>query len=161
MKRVQTMEQRFWKKVDKTDSCWQWTGSTNGKYGKIRCEDQGPLLYAHRYSYLLHYGDYDQSMQVCHHCDNPLCVRPDHLFLGTHADNMADRQAKGRQSRGSDRPAAKLSEHDVSMIKWALDAGVRGNKLAELFGVTPALISYIKVGKGWSHVPAMEYQPCH
>ncbi len=98
MKRVQTMEQRFWKKVDKTDSCWQWTGSTNGKYGKIRCEDQGPLLYAHRYSYLLHYGDYDQSMQVCHHCDNPLCVRPDHLFLGTRSDNMQDAVSKGRHS---------------------------------------------------------------
>lgn len=98
MKRVQTMEQRFWKKVTKTEECWLWTGSTNGKYGKIRYEDQGPLIYAHRYSYLLHYGPYDMSQEVCHRCDNPVCVRPDHLFLGTHSANMRDASKKGRNA---------------------------------------------------------------
>lgn len=135
--------------------CQEWQGSyfTNG-YGKTPDNKR-----AHRVVYANARGPVPEGMCVCHRCDNPACVNVDHLFLGTNAENMADRQAKGRQSKGSHRPAAKLSEHDVSIIKWCLDAGVKGAKLAKLYNVTPALISYINTGKGWKHVAAMEYKP--
>ena len=135
--------------------CQEWQGSyfTHG-YGRTPDGRR-----AHRVAYANARGPIPEGMSVCHRCDNRRCVNVDHLFLGTNAENVADRQAKGRQSKGSHRPASKLSEHDVSVIKWCLGAGVEGAKLAKLYGVTRALISYIKTGKGWNHVPAMEYRP--
>lgn len=88
--------ERFWAKVRKTDDCWLWTASADGKgYGKMLVD--GKLQQAHRLSWLIHTGESPGDWHVCHKCDNPPCVRPDHLFLGTAVDNMRDMHAKGRR----------------------------------------------------------------
>lgn len=91
-------ESRFWVKVDKTNACWYWTGAKNNRgYGNVRIASK--YLLAHRVSYAIAYGIPD-DMNVLHKCDNPACVRPNHLFLGTHQDNMDDMVAKGRAKAG-------------------------------------------------------------
>lgn len=88
---------RFWKKVKKTDGCWLWMGSKpGGKYGGI--SHNGKQQMAHRVSWELHNGKIPDGMACCHHCDNPPCVRVDHLFLGTRKDNQQDSVKKGRHS---------------------------------------------------------------
>lgn len=93
------MVERFWERVQKDDGCWEWTGATSaagyGVFGK-----NTKLWFAHRFSYELSNGPIPDGMFVCHQCDNPRCVRPDHLFLGSHKDNMKDMCLKGRQSKG-------------------------------------------------------------
>lgn len=87
-------EIRFWKYVKKTKNCWIWIGAKqNGKW-KYGIFDKDK---AHRFSWKIHYGKIEKGMFICHKCDNPPCIRPDHLFKGTPADNMADKVAKGRQ----------------------------------------------------------------
>lgn len=100
--RLMPLTQRFWRKVERSDGCWLWTGVRTGRgYGRIQ---QGGLekrkaLLVHRLSWELHFGAIPAGLVVCHKCDVPLCVRPDHLFLGTQRDNIADCIAKGRSVR--------------------------------------------------------------
>lgn len=92
--------ERFWRSVDKTDAdgCWLWR-CVSGKYGQFTVN--GRNIGAHRASWAMHFGPIPDGVFVCHRCDNPRCVRPDHLFLGTHGDNMADMVAKGRAAIGA------------------------------------------------------------
>lgn len=90
---------RFWGKVRKTDTCWIWTGARTSKKGKSRYGNisfQGKRWLAHRFSWMIHNGKINKNMCVLHHCDNPPCINPDHLFLGTIADNNHDAIKKGR-----------------------------------------------------------------
>jgi hypothetical protein len=87
---------RFWAKVEKSDGCWTFAPARPNDYGSFY-RYRGAKVKAHRYSWELHFGPIPDGLDVCHHCDNPPCVRPDHLFLGTHQDNMRDLQQKGRK----------------------------------------------------------------
>ena len=88
------LEIRFWEKIDKNGKCWEWLGWKVKGYGRIKVNNIKTL--AHRVSWNLHYGDIPKGLYVLHKCDNPPCVNPKHLWLGTQLDNMRDRDKKGR-----------------------------------------------------------------
>lgn len=150
-----TLEQRFWRYVNKTDTCWLWTGATrNFGYGVINTGGKhGKAEGAHRVSWMIHYGEIPADLCVCHHCDNPLCVNPEHLFLGTRADNNRDMQRKGRASggaQGEKHNQAKLTDNDIITIRslFAQDS-LSMPELAQRYNVTLASISNIIHGKIW------------
>jgi len=158
---VTTLEERFWSKVRKTDAaegCWEWSASkTKLGYGQFRVGGRkGEMLKAHRVSYDLYCGEIG-DLCVLHRCDNRACVRPDHLFLGTQLDNIADREAKGRGGqqlrRGEGNGRAKLTSEQVLHIRdrYAV-GGVSMGKMAGEFGVSKALISDILRRKTWVHL---------
>ncbi len=111
------VEERFWSYVDKTDGCWLWTGAKyRDGYGAFKAT-ASRLVRAHRYMYELAIGHIPDGLLVCHTCDIRHCVNPEHFFLGTTTDNVADCIAKGRNIFGTRHPFAKLSEHDVVLIR--------------------------------------------
>lgn len=113
--RPRDLSERFWEKVEKTEGCWLWTASTRNGYGQIALGGRGnPVLYAHRVSYEMHHGPIPDGLVVMHTCDVRSCVRPDHLTVGTQAENLADMVAKGRSYRG---PKPWASE--ANRRRWA------------------------------------------
>lgn len=147
-------EERFWAKVKKTDDCWLWRGNIHRIYGYGRmCRDYKDYR-AHRLAWELTYGPIPLGMSVCHKCDVRHCVRPDHLFLGTEADNSADKVAKGRQSRGAHRPLAVLNETSVREIRARYAAGgITQDALAREYGVTQSTIGEAIRRETWRFVP--------
>ncbi len=101
---------------------------------------------AHRISWKLHRGEIAEGLNVCHKCDTPACVNPDHLFLGGQRDNLRDAARKGRTSRGSKRPLSKLTENDVIAIRMDNRIGI---EIAKQYGVGPSCIYAIKSMKTW------------
>jgi len=147
---IQTPAQRFWAKVEKGDSCWMWRGNThpvNG-YGSYGVDGTRTAL-AHRYSYELAHGPIPKGLHVCHHCDVRDCVNPAHLFLGTAADNQADKVAKGRQLKGSDAGMAVLTDADVLAIRASSDIQ---RVIAARYGISRPNVSLIRSRKTWSHL---------
>lgn len=152
------IEDRFWEKVEKGKSgeCWNWIGAlSKGGYGNLGLGTTG-TIYAHRFSYELAVGVIAKGMFVCHSCDNRKCVNPKHLWLGTAADNAADRNGKGRSRGGvplgEKHHCAKLNGTKVANIKARLANGEKQNGVAALFGVTPQTVFKIKQGKTWKYV---------
>lgn len=136
---------RFWEKVRKTPGCWLWTGAIfkAGGYGKIAlgAANDGTDR-AHRVSYRLHFGEIPSGSLVCHTCDIPSCVRPDHLFLGTSLENSRDMVRKGRQRSGN----TKLTIHEVREIRRLSDPKrFTQTALASIFGVDRRTISDIVI----------------
>ena len=151
------MMNRFWSKVEKTDGCWVWTGHLNRKgYGTFAFSSGNPVL-AHRLAYELEIGEIPKELCVCHKCDNPSCVRPDHLFLGTIAENNADMHAKGRASGGSNPgekcPLAKLTSDQVLEIRSRFNYRGGGKAAATAFGITVGTAHLILRRKTWKHLP--------
>lgn len=158
--RTKTTDERFWEKVDirSSNECWNWKASRNYKgYGNFytslgNSKDQHHS--AHRFSWELHNGEIPDGLFVCHKCDNPSCVNPNHLFLGTNQNNMQDMSLKGRTGtkKGEQHFNSKLTASDIQNIFKLKDSGMLGKDISKMYGVTPANISYILKGKGWKHV---------
>ena len=131
--------------------CWLWVGSRSpGGYGRFNID--GRLHNANRVAWELWRGPISEGMCVCHKCDTPACVNPDHLFLGTHAENQRDKANKGRSAdvRGSKHPLAKIVEADV--VKIRADGRLHRQIAAE-YGVSEPAVYKIKRGLTWGHVP--------
>lgn len=149
------MAARFWSKVDRSggpDACWLWIGSRNWQGRGLFWFGKLPLN-APRVMWELTKGQPLPEM-VCHRCDNPTCVNPDHLFAGTHADNMRDRSDKMRHAHGERHGCAKLTEDDVAEIRRSYISGspeFGQHVLARRYGVHPATIRRVVSGKTWRH----------
>ncbi len=147
----------FWPKVDKTETCWHWTGSkTKLGYGQFgfRQGAKVHVFYAHRVAYSLSVGEIPEGLLVLHHCDNPSCCNPDHLFVGTDADNMRDRDSKRRQNKGETVVFAKLKEADVMEIRQLYArGGLTRKEIGDRFGIKPNNVSLITTRKIWKHLP--------
>lgn len=143
---------RFWDKVDKSGACWVWT-ATRTRFGYGRFMLDRKVRAAHRLSYELTKGPIPAGLMVLHSCDNPPCVNPDHLSVGTSADNVHDCMRKGRVRRrplrGQGHPAAKLTYHDVVDIRSLRAFGATQSTLAAAFGVSQANVSMICSGVTW------------
>jgi DNA-binding XRE family transcriptional regulator len=165
-----TAEERFWKKVNKSDECWNWIGAkSRGGYGSFGGTK------AHRYAYELANGSIPEGLFVCHKCDNPGCVRPDHLFLGTPKDNTDDMWAKNRARPGKllhpsgvdhwtkrqpnrirygeEAPNTKLTEENIREIRRRyFTEGMLQDELATEYGVTSHTIGDIVRNDTWKHL---------
>jgi hypothetical protein len=142
---VLTLDEKFWSKVNKTDTCWLWTGAIrNHGYGLLQ-HPKGTMRQAHRFSWEIHYGPIPKNRQVCHKCDVRNCVRPDHLFVGTATDNMQDMARKGRQN-------SKLNPDKVRDIRQRYAEGVSARDLAAIHNVDRSLVHLIVKRKFWIHV---------
>ncbi len=157
----------FWRRVLKGDGCWEWQAARSGfqnRYGVLGVRRR--LVYAHRFSWQLHNGDIPAGMLVCHKCDNPICVRPDHLFLGTPKDNSQDAVRKGRMARGERsgaflnrgtmrgerNPQSKLTVNDVREIRRLAGTETR-DEIGRRFGVHPGYVSLILNRRTWGWLP--------
>lgn len=153
-----TLPERFISKITKTETCWLWNAYRLPRgYGLIARGKSGDgMELAHRVSWILHFGPIDTDIEICHDCDNPPCVRPDHLFRGTQTDNMRDCVNKGRfrknQSQGQDHPESKLTDRQVFEIVSLLKTGMTQQAIADRFNVSQSCIMLIKTGRSWSHL---------
>ena len=141
-------------KVDVSgDSCWAW-GAAKDKDGYGLFQNGSKLVRAHRFSYQAHHGKIPDGKIVLHACDNPSCVNPAHLSVGTHSDNARQREERNRRRNliGSDRSDALLTEETAAAIKSA--ECVNQQELAERYGVSRSVVYKIRAGKSWKHVDA-------
>lgn len=159
-------ESRFWQNVQQTAQCWIWQGSVvGGGYGKIVV--RGKPMMAHRFSYEMAHGPIPKGLIACHICDTPPCVRPDHLFLGTYADNSEDMRRKGRSCAGGRNPSIAQPEHLVrgeshhrarlteAQVREILERRLQGEKLTEIaldYAISPSQVHNIASGRSWSHL---------
>jgi hypothetical protein len=153
-----SLEQRFWKKVDKRseDECWLWTGAKNKKgYGSIGAGGRhGKYTLAHRVSYQLANNDLTDADYVLHSCDNPSCVNPKHLRKGTCSENIKEAYDKGRKTPpinfGEDNSQSKLNIKQVRFIKANPQLGHKA--IADMFGLSPNCIRSVRIGRTWKDV---------
>lgn len=137
-------EADFWRRVNRTDTCWPWTGWKNASgYGGLRFAGTNRL--AHRVSWMLHNGPIPEGMHVCHTCDSPACVRPGHLFLGTDADNHADKVRKGRQPQGMQNTLGRHAPEKIALIRQLLSEGGRlDREIANMTGVSKTTVHRLR-----------------
>lgn len=143
-------KEHFDKKYRVTPGCWIWVAGINSRgYGQFY--DGKTRHRAHRFSWEFHFGPIPKEMCVCHRCDNPLCVNPDHLFLGTQQENTADRTRKNRTARifGEQNASSILTEEEVLKIHQMTESHAR---VAALFGVKRYTIYSIRRGLSWPHL---------
>ena len=143
---------RFWDKVQKSQGCWEWQAAKNQRgYGAF----SNKLITsrsAHRYSYTIHFGPIPDGLHVLHKCDNPSCVRPDHLSVGDHRQNMVESVVRNRVPRGSAAGRTRLTPKQVLEIVQLRKAGVPLRTIGQSYGVTYGAVVSIMNGESWSHV---------
>lgn len=152
-RKYKTIQERFLDSFEAvTESgCWIWTKNLfNNGYGCLTWNNNREG--AHRFSYAHFKGAFDSSLFVCHKCDNPSCVNPEHLFLGTPEENFDDMRKKRRHGIGSRNGRAKLTEKDVLDIRAAEPVRGMSPRLSRKYGVSVTMIRYIREGKTWKHV---------
>lgn len=154
----QPLATRLWSRVQRGDGCWEYIGSKNPNgYGQLN-SGTGGIVRAHRAAWEATQGPIPAGACVCHTCDNPACVRPSHLFLGSRSDNMRDAVAKGRHRHavnpmpGERHPLAKIDKETALAVKSMRADGVSGRAVARIVGLSPAQVSRIHTGKRWAHV---------
>ena len=166
---IKRLRIRFMGKVAKSQSCWIWMASVNKDgYGYFRLG--ASMAKAHRVSWKIHKGEILGGLSVLHKCDNPSCVNPDHLWLGTQSDNIRDMHEKGRANkasglkngahihperlpRGERNGRSKISGDIVLAIRSMRDSGSMGIEIAKRFNVSPATVSKIIRRESWAHIP--------
>ncbi|HLI51916.1 MAG TPA: HNH endonuclease [Thermomicrobiaceae bacterium] len=166
--RKRPAETRFWENVDKSGDCWIWIARQERRgYGRFFVSTDRPKVASHRYSYELAHGPIPPGMMVCHRCDNPSCVNPAHLFLGTASDNVRDMIDKNRHAHGEshysrNQPAAlargeriaksKLTPAAVRDIRRSAANGATQTELARRYGVTRRTIQMVVERLSWQHI---------
>lgn len=147
--------ERFWSHVRIGEGCWEWLGKRNPRgYGRVRISGREQL--AHRIAWQLTHGKIPPGKVVLHVCDHPWCVRPDHLRLGTQAENVRDMFRKGRNVnvRGERHPAAKLTQEQVMSIRMRCANGEGRRKIAREYGVSSTNVRHILKGRIWAWLKA-------
>lgn len=161
MQKVMTIAERFWPKVDSSggqDACWIWTAAKSHGYGIMSSRKGSAPYKAYRVSWELHNGPIPIGLHVLHRCDNPACVNPRHLFVGTHRDNMDDMTSKGRARvaskahHGEKNSSAKLTEEQVRTIRKISEGGTPASKIAKAFGISRPVCSRIIRRELWKGV---------
>lgn len=145
---------RFWEKVKLMASgCWEWNGAKGGRDKRPTLKMKNHTVYAHRVSWELNVGPIPYGMQVLHTCDNPSCVNPKHLFLGSQLDNIADMVCKNRHQRGEEKPRAKLTNAQALKIRSSVGTL---HSIAVIYGISKETVRKIKIRKRWKHVHGAE-----
>lgn len=141
---------RFWRytKIGAPNECWEFGNVSTGEYGRLFIS-RTKYVRAHRFSWELHFGSIPDGMFVLHSCDNPRCVKPDHLFLGTVGANVKDKLVKRRHKFGQAHPNTKLTDADVAIIRSIKWTPTSAKDLAARFRVSKRSIYDIKKGKSW------------
>jgi hypothetical protein len=151
--KFERLKKSFEKNVVRSFGCWSWKGTIDkGGYGIMTCNKKHGSDRAHRASWIIHKGQIPKGILVCHKCDHPECTNPDHLFLGTSADNTKDMIQKNRKVIGSKMPTSKLTEEKVRVIKELLNQKISYTKISAMFGVGVSAITRIKRNETWKHV---------
>jgi hypothetical protein len=133
--------------IDSETGCWNWLGATKNNYAVIRF--MGRNMRVHRLIYLIFFGVIPEGQVVCHRCDNPICIRPTHLFAATQLVNIADMITKERHARGEKNGSAKLTEDDVRAIRKSKQPLA---VLCELYGLKKPTLCKIRLRRLWKHV---------
>lgn len=133
--------------VNSISGCWEWNKVNKQGYGRFYFS--GTSIFAHRFSYLLYKGNIPENYVVRHLCNNPKCVNPNHLAIGTTADNMLDKVLSGRQAKGNEHGMSVLTE---AQVKEIYQSSLSNYDLADQYNTTPQMISFIRSGKNWKHI---------